>query len=184
MPSRMPRPVLNALSTYAEPDYPDTVAERVFQDNVERRAIRYGLLVYHTHDSRGSRKGWPDLVVAGPGGAIFRELKTAKGTTTMEQERWLALLRQIGMDAKVWRPADIRTGEIAQTFARLCQPLQLSDVQTLTAEVIRLRLEVEVADAAARVIIHERDNARAQLDAAREELRRLRQVPEVGGGRR
>lgn len=114
--------VLNDMSAYAEWDYPDTVAERVFQSNVEARAVRYGLKVYHTHDARGSQRGWPDLVVAGPGGVIFRELKTAKGKLTLDQIQWIELLARSGLDAGIWRPEHIRSGLITHTFARLCQP--------------------------------------------------------------
>lgn len=198
-------------AAYAEPDY-EARNERVFQRSVETRATRYGLLVFHDENPRGSRKGYPDLHIAGPGGSVFRELKVGKGTTTVEQQQWLDLLTQIGLDAKVWRPEHMQSGEIEQTLARLCRPLVLSTVEQLRAEVTRLRLDADIATAAANVVLGERDNARAQLDSlrddlaklrtaydeqrvalelseqerlnAREEVARLRQVPEVGGARR
>ena len=45
-------------------------------DDVIREACRVrGLLAYHTHDSRRSAPGFPDWVIIGPGGGIFRECK-------------------------------------------------------------------------------------------------------------
>lgn len=181
MPSRMPRPVVNSLAAYADPGY-DPRTELIFQDNVERQAIRYGLLVYHTHDSRGSRKGWPDLVVAGPGGVIFRELKIPPRKPTMEQQRWLDLLTQLGDDATVWTPEHWRTGEIAQTFARLCQPSNVTSEQQARAAHTDMQRRLDLALAAADRLTVERDNARAHLAAAREDNARLRALPEVGGG--
>lgn len=162
-------------TAYAEPDY-DVKNETAFQRSVETRATRYGLKVFHDENPRGSRKGFPDLVLAGPGGIVYRELKVGKGTTTVEQEHWLALLRQIGQDAKVWRPEHMRTGEIEHTLARLCRPLVLSTEDQLRAEVAKLTTEAAVADAAARVVLGERDNARQQLADVRAELTRIRMV--------
>lgn len=168
-------------TAYAEPDY-EIRNEIAFQVSVEQRATRYGLKVYHTKDPRRSRKGFPDLVLLGPGGIVYRELKVPPRTTTVEQEQWLALLRQVGQDAKVWQPDDMRSGEIEHTLARLCRPLVLSTEEQLRAQVRTLTQSGEIADAAARVVLAERDNARAQVEALREELARLRALPEVGGG--
>ena len=49
-------------------------------DDVIREACRVrGLLAYHTHDSRRSEPGFPDWVIVGPGGVIFRECKGYDG---------------------------------------------------------------------------------------------------------
>jgi len=70
-----------------------------------RDAARWlGLLEYHTRDSRGSTPGFPDLVLAGPGGLIFRELKSETGRPTWEQREWLDQLRRAGADAGYWYP--------------------------------------------------------------------------------
>ncbi len=65
-----------------------------------------GLLCYHTHCSRRSEPGFPDLVVVGPRGVIFRELKAERGRLTADQQTWLDRLAEAGADAAVWRPAD------------------------------------------------------------------------------
>ena len=75
-----------------------------FQRQVERLAKSLGWKVYHTHDSRRSHRGWPDLVLGRRGRVLFRELKTMKGRTTPDQKEWLELLNAAGHDAAVWRP--------------------------------------------------------------------------------
>jgi hypothetical protein len=69
---------------------------------------RYGWLVYHTHDSRRSQPGYPDLhlVHEGHGLSLFRELKTQKGTLRPDQKTWIRALEQVGQNVAVWRPID------------------------------------------------------------------------------
>jgi hypothetical protein len=52
-------------------------------------------------------KGFPDLVVAGARGVMYRELKSATGKPTLDQREWLALL-----GGAVWRPDDWLSGRI------------------------------------------------------------------------
>ena len=40
---------------------------------------------YHTRNSKGSAKGWPDWVIIGRTGILYRELKSEHGTLTPEQ---------------------------------------------------------------------------------------------------
>lgn len=61
---------------------------------------------------QGDGKGWPDLVLVGPAGVLFRELKSRSGLPTAEQEVWLGALADAGQNADVWRPADLRSGRI------------------------------------------------------------------------
>ncbi len=82
------------------------MTERQLLDAV-RDACRWsGLLCYHTFDSRRSERGFPDLVVLGTRGILWRELKTERGRVTPDQREWLDRLRQAGADADVWRPSD------------------------------------------------------------------------------
>ena len=66
-----------------------------------------GLHYFHDNDSRRNRAGFPDLVIVGQHGVLFRELKTDKGRLRPEQATWLSRLQQAGADADVWRPADM-----------------------------------------------------------------------------
>ena len=77
-----------------------------------------GLLWYHTHDSRHSPRGFPDLVIVGRG-VIYRELKTTKGKVSDDQAEWLHALVMAEQDACVWRPADLVSGLIGRKLAAL-----------------------------------------------------------------
>jgi hypothetical protein len=52
------------------------ISEKEFQAQVLGLARLSGLLCYHTHDSRRSKPGVPDLVLARPPVDRFVELKT------------------------------------------------------------------------------------------------------------
>jgi len=81
-------------------------SEEQFQRAVMDLARVSGWLVYHTHDSRRSQPGFPDLVLVHPkrGRLLFRELKATKGRVSPAQHEWLDALRAVGVDAAVWRP--------------------------------------------------------------------------------
>ena len=87
--------------------------------HVRRLCDDLGLLRYHTHDARRSAKGFPDLVVCGPGGVLFRELKTQRGTVRPEQQQWLDELAAANADVGVWRPADLLSRRIARELANI-----------------------------------------------------------------
>ena len=61
---------------------------------------------------QGDGKGFPDLVLAGPGGVLYRELKSQTGRLSREQTEWMQLLGEAAADIDVWRPADLRSGRI------------------------------------------------------------------------
>ena len=78
-----------------------------------------GWLVYHTHDSRHSGKGFPDLVMCHPrsGALLFAELKSVTGRVTPEQDEWLRALAVRGV-AFLWRPEHLRDGSIVRALQR------------------------------------------------------------------
>lgn len=82
------------------------MTEQQFQNQVLALVRAMGLLVYHTHDSRRSQPGFPDLVIVGAKAALFRELKTETGKVSPDQERWIAALNLVGQDVGIWRPSD------------------------------------------------------------------------------
>ena len=92
---------------------------RMSEDDLLRAVVDlaslYGILVHHSRPARTARgwataivghKGLPDLILVGGRGVLIRELKSAKGRTTPEQEEWLSRFRLAGQDAAVWRPRD------------------------------------------------------------------------------
>jgi hypothetical protein len=93
------------LAGATSPPIESSISERDFMAEVIRHARRCGWLVYHTHDSRKSARGFPDLVMVRDR-VIFAELKTADGKTTGDQDTWLDSLRTAGAHVYLWRPSD------------------------------------------------------------------------------
>ena len=71
---------------------------------IRQAAKQLGMLVYHTRDSRGSDKGFCDLVIVGRGRCLFLELKGPKGRVSGEQLAWLKALRDAGQEAYIVFP--------------------------------------------------------------------------------
>lgn len=93
--------------------------EAVLQAQIEQLARTLGWLVYHTHDSRRSQAGFPDLVLvhARQRRVLWRELKTQKGRVRPEQRDWLDALTRAGEDAAIWRPSDLIEGRVTQELS-------------------------------------------------------------------
>ena len=91
------------------------MSESQFQSAVIELAKLNGYrLVYHTHDSRRSQKGFPDLVLVSEHRqrALFRELKTSTGRLSPEQFDWITSMQLAKLNAGVWRPEDLTNGHI------------------------------------------------------------------------
>jgi len=80
--------------------------EREWQAQVVRYAKQLGWRVYHTHDSRRSEPGWPDLALVRDR-LVMAELKTDTGRVSDDQQQWLALLTAAGVETYLWRPKDV-----------------------------------------------------------------------------
>ena len=64
-----------------------------------------GWLWYHTHDSRRSNPGFPDLVLVRPPEMLFIELKSERGRVSPAQRMWLDQIGQIEyISSDVLRP--------------------------------------------------------------------------------
>lgn len=86
------------------------VTERQWQDQVLEVAHLTGWRTYHTHDSRRSAPGWPDLALCRPPRLLLVELKTDVGRVSPAQAEWLEDLgRCAGVEVYIWRPADLDT---------------------------------------------------------------------------
>lgn len=111
--------------------------EAIFQSAVID-LIRYRhLWYYHIPDSRLAPAGWPDLVIIGPGGMLYRELKTMTGRLRTQQHHVIDMLTAIGMDVDVWRLADMASGRIIReldVIRRPLQQLQPNDLEWLSSE--------------------------------------------------
>lgn len=63
-------------------------------------------LIYHTHDSRHSPSGFPDLILLKEERMIVAELKVGKNKLSPEQYEWLVAFSKITRDVFVWYPED------------------------------------------------------------------------------
>lgn len=82
------------------------VTEKEFLASFVAYARLRGWLVYHTHDSRRSDPGFPDLVLVRGDVLVFAELKTETGRVSRAQSAWLAALAD-ATDGRafIWRPS-------------------------------------------------------------------------------
>ncbi len=88
---------------------PADIGETEFQD---RHVIPYlearGWLVYHTHDSRRSKEGYPDLTafrLEKCQGPVFAELKSETGKLSKAQEKWRDAILAAAGAWYLWRPS-------------------------------------------------------------------------------
>jgi hypothetical protein len=78
------------------------------------------LLVFHAYDSRRSwGPGFPDLVIVGPGGILFVEVKNAVNSLRVDQRRWGSAIFRAGGLWAIWRPAQLVNGTIARQLAAI-----------------------------------------------------------------
>lgn len=83
------------------------LSERHWQQRVLDLASLRRWLSYHTHDSRRSEPGFPDLVLLRGSRCVVAELKSERGRLTTAQEVWLTAFRQVpAVEVFVWRPSD------------------------------------------------------------------------------
>lgn len=91
--------------------------ESALQSNILDLATRLQWMSYHTHDSRRSQPGWPDLAMVRRGRLIIAELKQERGRPTAKQAEWLAALRLVpNVEVYLWRPSDWFADRIRQVL--------------------------------------------------------------------
>ena len=96
------------------------MTEATLQLNITRATRDLGWRPYHTHDSRRSQPGFPDLCMlhARQDRVIFAELKTEAGRTTKDQRAWAAdLLALTVVEYYLWRPSDWLAGDVTRILA-------------------------------------------------------------------
>ena len=82
------------------------MSEREFLRQVIEAAQALGFLVYHTHDSRRSQPGFPDLVMVRGYRLVALELKVGRRKPTPEQLLWLHALREVWQVDALWAKPD------------------------------------------------------------------------------
>lgn len=71
-----------------------------------------GLRAIHHRISIGAESGWPDWVIIGPHGVLFREGKGARGRISDAQREVIGELQRHGLDAGYWFPANAADGSV------------------------------------------------------------------------
>lgn len=94
----------------AQPDrtpLPEDTPEGKLLTEIRSLAKRHGWLSYHTHDSRRSELGFPDLALCNGKSLLLYELKDNHRKLTHDQALWLAMLAHCDtIEAGLWRPHD------------------------------------------------------------------------------
>lgn len=96
------------------------MSEDTLMEEIRKACFNLRLMAYHVPDSRRAwSPGFPDLVIAGPGGTLLRESKDRDNSLKPEQRRWGSYLERSGIDWAVWRPRDLLNGTIMRQLVRI-----------------------------------------------------------------
>ena len=91
--------------------------EERFQQRIIELARYKGFdSIYHTHDSRHSPAGFPDLLLLKDQRMIVAELKAGKNNLSAEQYFWLLAFTEITEDVYVWWDNDDDWNEILEVI--------------------------------------------------------------------
>jgi hypothetical protein len=104
-------------ATISATEWHKLATEKQLHDMLRAAALRNDYLVYHTHDSRRSDAGFPDLICIKRGAIFALELKAQKGRVSAQQEMWLNAWSSCGAYAAVVRPEPKGEGEISYDYA-------------------------------------------------------------------
>jgi hypothetical protein len=121
--------------------------EAVFQAEVIGQCAGRELWVIVVNSERFSQRtadnrGFTDLMIVGPGGVIFRELKTEAGMRPgarlrPDQTTWRYRLTAAGQDWAIWTPKDRASGLIESELCALETPDEDTDEWALSQVRIR-----------------------------------------------
>ena len=103
------------------------MSETELQNNIIQFAQLNSWCAYHTHDSRRSQAGFPDLVLVRDGHLIFAELKSQTGRLSEPQAMWCDELFKVeahnmvestrpNIAVYLWRPSMWLSGEIQKVL--------------------------------------------------------------------
>jgi hypothetical protein len=95
------------------------MTEAQLEEAVRALCADLGVRRFHVRNSRGMAAGWPDDVLIGAQGILYRELKSEHGILSAEQrEVGEAITRGRG-NWRVWRPSDLLAGRIAAELTEI-----------------------------------------------------------------
>jgi hypothetical protein len=96
---------MTAPKDFADLDLPK-LTEKQFQGHITELAKLCHWWAYHTHDSRRSEAGFPDLVLVRGSWLVFAEIKVGDNKPTRKQLACLARLKATGANVFIWHPDD------------------------------------------------------------------------------
>ena len=96
--------------------------EADFQAAVTTDATVNGWTWYHTHDSRHSPAGFPDLVLIRGARIIVAEVKVGANTTTEAQRDWLSVFAGVS-ETVLWRSEPAPRAELWRGIVETAAPL-------------------------------------------------------------
>jgi hypothetical protein len=127
------KPVTSVILPEGTPPFSREMAhgmsEATLQNNILGLAVdNLGWLAYHTHDSRRSQPGFPDLVLVHDKQRrlIFAELKAELGSLSRAQRQWGRHLLDAGHgEYHVWRPSDWLVGRVTRILQARTTPADM-----------------------------------------------------------
>lgn len=118
LPDAAPSPAASGDGAALKPRRAKTAARRpsmgesFLQQAVIDLCKYRGIWWYHAHQPQRDNPGFPDLVLIGSRGALFRELKTEAGRLSLAQGEVAHRMRRAGLSWGIWRPSDLQSGLI------------------------------------------------------------------------
>lgn len=109
----------------------EDVLEKEWQQQVVQLFRQLGWTGYHTHDSRRSQPGFPDIVLVRDR-VVYLELKREKGVLSEKQREWVRALLKAGAEVYVARPRDL--DELAIILSRRYRPTSAALLQATMRE--------------------------------------------------
>jgi hypothetical protein len=112
----------------------------------------------HFNHRVAANQGFPDLMIVGPGGVIFRELKTLAGMGSdglaPAQSIWRDRLKAAGQDWDIWTPADLDSGRIERELTAIETQDEYSDrwalamlgIEPVTSDAVAVAEDTGAAD--------------------------------------
>lgn len=123
------------LGRHADSASVRSMTEAELDAEIVKRCKALHLVTFHTRDSRRSDgAGFPDRVIVGPGGVLWRELKREWSDLRSAQTKWKYQLLASGQDWALWRPSDLKSGRIQREMDEITNaPRSISDEQAFFA---------------------------------------------------
>lgn len=91
---------------------PPAMPEAALQAAVIRLCTLLGIWHYHAYQPKRDNPGFPDLLMIGSRGGLWRELKRQDRNPTAIQSEVGLRMHRIGWDWSTWRPSDLQSGRV------------------------------------------------------------------------